>query len=356
MIHTSMSLFHARSSHRPVPIGEPCRPTSSRSECRVLSTKGVLLARSRLPAPWGMRLEARAQVTFHIVTEGLLAAARGRCPLALHQGDLGLLPQGLAHELAHARDGRAEPIERLLERRCILPTGGPLTTMVCGAYCLRRPACPSRCCAGCRRSCTSLQRGGARQPPALGGDVAGDRRAGSARSGRGAGAAPVRRPVPVHHCGRGRRRAASAPGGCRRSGTRRSSRALAGMHADPAAPWTVETLARRRGCRARAFARRFTASWATAARYPDRAGAWGSPRGSCSRARRLWPRVKRAGWATSRSSPSAGPSSAAAGWPRHVPARPGRGGRESRSMMLLRLARASRVASGHPTSPLVRQK
>ena len=37
---------------------------------RVLCTKGVLLARSRLPAPWGMRLDARTQVTFHIVTEG----------------------------------------------------------------------------------------------------------------------------------------------------------------------------------------------------------------------------------------------------------------------------------------------
>ncbi|MDC0682737.1 MULTISPECIES: AraC family transcriptional regulator [Sorangium] len=228
--------------------------------CRVLSTKGVLLARSRLPAPWGMRLEARAQVTFHIVTEGACWLRReGAAPLALHQGDLCLLPQGLAHELVHARDGRAEPLERLLERRSILPTGGPVTTMVCGAYCLDA------------QLAEPMLRG---LPPVVH-FAAKEVRANPPLSAvMSLVTAELDRPGPgsevlVQHLfdalflyilrAWADGVAASAPGWLPALKDAALSRALASMHADPAAPWTVETLAREAGLSRAAFARRFTA-------------------------------------------------------------------------------------------------
>ncbi|WP_437877451.1 AraC family transcriptional regulator [Sorangium sp. So ce513] len=227
---------------------------------RVLCTKGVLLARSRLPAPWGMRLDARTQATFHIITEGSCWLRReGAAPVALHQGDLCLLPHGLAHELVHAPNGRSEPLERLLARRSVPATGGPMTTVVCGAYCLDA------------QLARPMLRG---LPPVVHFSAAGVRASPSLHSVMSLLLVELDRPGPgsevlVHHlfdalflyvlraCADGA--AAAAPGWLTALQDAALSRALARMHADPAAPWTVELLAREAGLSRAAFARRFTA-------------------------------------------------------------------------------------------------
>ncbi|HVK73244.1 MAG TPA: AraC family transcriptional regulator [Kofleriaceae bacterium] len=229
--------------------------------CRVLSTKVVVLARSRLPAPWGMRLDARSQVVFHIVTEGSCwLRCDGATPLQLHQGDLGLVPQGMAHELVHARNGRAEPLDRLLARRTLAaPPGGPATTVVCGAYSLDL------------QLAEPMLRG---LPPLVHFSAATVRASPSLSAVMSLVTAELDRPSPggevlVQHLFDALflyiLRAWADGVGATPSGWLPAlkdaalSRALGSMHADPAAPWTVETLAREAGLSRAAFARRFTA-------------------------------------------------------------------------------------------------
>jgi hypothetical protein len=101
----------------------------------VTDTSSVLLARSRLKAPWGMGLVRRPEAMFHIVLEGSCWLRRqGAPPLALLQGDLVLLPHGTAHDLVHDPAGTAEPLDQLLARLPLPIVEGPATTIVCGAY------------------------------------------------------------------------------------------------------------------------------------------------------------------------------------------------------------------------------
>ncbi|MGK3966065.1 AraC family transcriptional regulator [Sorangium sp. So ce118] len=227
---------------------------------RVLCTKGVLLARSRLPAPWGMRLGARAQVTFHIVIEGTCWLRReGAAPLALHQGDLCLLPEGLAHELVHAQDGQSEPLELLLARTSAPATGGVMTTVVCGAYCLDA------------QLAKPMLRG---LPPVVHFSAAEVRASPPLSAMMSLLTSELDRPGPgsevlVHHLfdalfvyilrAWSDGVAAAAPSWLTALKDAALSRALTRMHADPAAPWTVELLAREAGLSRAGFARRFTA-------------------------------------------------------------------------------------------------
>src|SRR4051794_15082602 len=69
---------------------------------RITGTSGMLLPRSRLPSPWGMALEKCSEAMFHIILEGSCWLRCGdAAPLSLFQGDLVLLPHGIAHELVH---------------------------------------------------------------------------------------------------------------------------------------------------------------------------------------------------------------------------------------------------------------
>jgi AraC-like DNA-binding protein len=101
---------------------------------RTLDTRGVLLARSRLIAPWGMSIAASKDCTFHLLTQGKCWLRRGKeTPLEMRAGDLVLLRDGEAHDLVHTPKAIAEPLERILAR----PEqrgSGPQATLICGAY------------------------------------------------------------------------------------------------------------------------------------------------------------------------------------------------------------------------------
>ncbi len=112
-------------------------------------TDGVVFARVRFRAPWGLRCDPAPLAGFHIV-------ARGTCsihldgtdtPLHLASGDIALVTQGEGHDLFDAPESPATPLPDLigdLELGTIghLELGdpdGPETVLVCGGYVFAQP-------------------------------------------------------------------------------------------------------------------------------------------------------------------------------------------------------------------------
>ncbi|MCX6609624.1 MAG: AraC family transcriptional regulator [Acidobacteria bacterium] len=101
---------------------------------RVLETRGLLLARSRFAAPWGIAIPASGDCMFHVVSEGVCwLRCPGEEPLLLELGDFVLLPGGESHELVHSRDGLTEDLSVVLAR-AQSPVGDVAGSVVCGAY------------------------------------------------------------------------------------------------------------------------------------------------------------------------------------------------------------------------------
>jgi AraC family transcriptional activator of mtrCDE len=227
---------------------------------RTMGTAGVLLARTRLAAPWGMRMEASEEVSFHIVVEGgCWLRCKGREPVELLQGDLVVLPTGAAHELVHEPRGRAEPLEELIARvRRAPPPKGRTSLVMCGAY----------------RSDAGLAHPLLRALPPVAHFPAARIRAHAALAATvGLLVAEAERPGPgsdvlVQHLfdalflylvrAWAEEDAEARPGWLSALRDEALSRALARMHEKPAAPWTVESLAREAGMSRAVFARRFT--------------------------------------------------------------------------------------------------
>ncbi|MBI1355097.1 MAG: helix-turn-helix domain-containing protein [Acidobacteria bacterium] len=102
---------------------------------RAVGSNAAVLCRSRMSAPWGMHIEQRDEVMFHIVTEGACWLRRpGEPPLRLLEGDLAVVPQGLQHDLADDPASPAEPLEEFLSKPSRLLAATPRTTLVCGVY------------------------------------------------------------------------------------------------------------------------------------------------------------------------------------------------------------------------------
>lgn len=97
----------------------------------LLELTGSLYARSDLTAPWGFELPPlEGHMMFHAVTAGRCwLEADGSEPLLLERGSLALVPHGLGHRLVdapgrHALDYFDLPIEHVTERYELLSHGG----------------------------------------------------------------------------------------------------------------------------------------------------------------------------------------------------------------------------------------
>lgn len=225
---------------------------------REIVTSAVVLSRSRVPAPWGMKITAHDRVMFHIVTEGACWLRRSdEAPLRLLQGDLVLLPQALDHELVDDPNGESEPLEEFLARPSFPQTEGLTTTVVCGVYRSEaQPAHPMLCAL----------------PPVMHFSASSVRTKPSLAATLSLLTAELEQPAPgsealIEHLFNAlfvyvvrawvEETTADRPGWLSALKDPSLSKALVRMHAEAGGPWTVESLAREAGLSRAAFARRF---------------------------------------------------------------------------------------------------
>jgi AraC-like DNA-binding protein len=78
--------------------------------------RGGVHFRCEFASPWGMAMEPTRDAPFHIVVRGnfWLRVADRREPIALHAGDLVVMPQGGAHALLDSPGGAARPVAEIV--------------------------------------------------------------------------------------------------------------------------------------------------------------------------------------------------------------------------------------------------
>jgi AraC-like DNA-binding protein len=214
----------------------------------------VLYCRSRLHAPWGIRMPAGALASVHVVTAGAcwLIPDIGE-PMHLARGDVVLIPSGLGHCLADIPGRPARPLEELIgvplgvgAADLVIDGNGPLTGLLHPLTAMLPP----------------IVHIGAGQARGTGLTAAVDLLAAESQGtdpGASAVVAPLIDLLFVYllrswlagqswaDVGWAAALYDPAVGG-----------ALALIHADPARPWTVATLARTMGVPRATFSRRFT--------------------------------------------------------------------------------------------------
>ncbi len=83
---------------------------------RPLHLRGGVYFRCDFRAPWGMRIKPTPVAEFHLIVRGQcwLQLATRRQPVALHGGDIVVLPHGDGHALLDSPKSRAVPAERIV--------------------------------------------------------------------------------------------------------------------------------------------------------------------------------------------------------------------------------------------------
>ncbi|NHC47577.1 AraC family transcriptional regulator [Motilibacter aurantiacus] len=224
---------------------------------------GVFYAVSSVPAPWGIALPPMPSVmVFHLLTRGEAVIEVEGERARVRPGDLLLVPHGTGHTISDAPGSVTVPLFDLprveqtdrYERIC-LPGDGPRTELVCGAV--------SFTGLGVERLVRSL-------PPVL--HVGRDEDSAWQRAALDVIAAESRHPRPGSDLMTARLAdvlvvqavrswlASTDPDRGWVAGLRDPSlgRALSAFHAEPAKPWSVESLAGEAGLSRSAFAARFT--------------------------------------------------------------------------------------------------
>src|SRR5438034_6882771 len=226
-------------------------------------------ARTDVRAPWGLRYPATTGASFHVVLQGtcwLLPGGAGRDPVPLGPGDIVLLRNGGEHALASAPDA---PLTPFAPRRpsATSPVGevcldgpGPRSLLLCGTYLLGRTR-PHPLMADVPEVVHLAGRPGSHPGlrstiELLGAELDG------ARPGRD-GIVPALVDAMLLYVLRAwlaeRSTAGEPVGWAIALGDPGLSRALAGVHDDPARAWTVDDLAARGAMSRSTFAQRFTA-------------------------------------------------------------------------------------------------
>ncbi len=112
-----------------------------------VTLRTVVFGRAELRAPWGLHVDLPGRAVFHIVLRGeCWLSFDGANPLQIGCGDTILFPQAGAHDM---NDHPSTPIRTLQDlliahpmtpdRRFRYGGGGPLMTMLCGAFQLDDP-------------------------------------------------------------------------------------------------------------------------------------------------------------------------------------------------------------------------
>lgn len=230
---------------------------------RTFGMTGVFYAVSDLPAPWGITMPPMpGTMIFHLLTRGAAVLEVDDTRLPVGPGDLVLVPHGTGHVILDQPGSIPTPLFDLPRveqtdryERVLLPGDGARTELICGAV--------SFTGLGAGRLVQSL-------PPVL--LLGSDADAGWQRAALDLIGAESRTPRPGSDVVTARLAdvlvvqavrswlESAAPDRGWVAGLRDPvlGRALSAFHADPAGPWSLESLARAAGLSRSAFAARFT--------------------------------------------------------------------------------------------------
>lgn len=108
----------------------------------VTRVRGAIMAQVVAQAPWGLAIEQSSGAAFHAVTAGTCWLGVGGEPaFQLMPGDVVLLPTGIAHTLASGPDERTRAFDRVAKEQLLTPAGdlelrgaGACTRFLCAAY------------------------------------------------------------------------------------------------------------------------------------------------------------------------------------------------------------------------------
>ncbi|WP_438001019.1 AraC family transcriptional regulator [Sorangium sp. So ce185] len=225
--------------------------------------RGSVFGAGELGAPWGVKTPGLPELVCYVVVRGAAHLAMIDAPrdeIALSSGDVVLVAAGRAHALRDSPSSAAVAFEEL--RRAAGPRRGPLrwggpgprTTLVCGALALDEAG---RALLGSALS-GLLHLPAEAAGPGLGG-VLGALASEVAAPQPGSDAALTRLAelVFIHALRASIARGAAEVGWLKGLGQPSIARALAAIHAEPGAPWTVAALAGRAGMSRSAFAAEF---------------------------------------------------------------------------------------------------
>src|SRR3954447_5802017 len=104
--------------------------------------RGAVLAHVCAGDPWGIRLSSTPGAAFHAITAGTCwLRLAGSAPLQLMPGDVVLLPTGSAHDMVSTPGGRTRAYDRVAKEELMTPDGdlliagpGAVTRFICAAY------------------------------------------------------------------------------------------------------------------------------------------------------------------------------------------------------------------------------
>ncbi|HEX3275531.1 MAG TPA: AraC family transcriptional regulator [Gemmatimonadales bacterium] len=108
----------------------------------LLRVRGAVTAHVRAHAPWGLSLHRAPGATFHAVTAGTCwVRLRGQPAREVHAGDVVLLPRGAPHVMASSAAGPSQSWDRAIPSlsrnaagEMVLDGPGGSTQLICAAY------------------------------------------------------------------------------------------------------------------------------------------------------------------------------------------------------------------------------
>jgi AraC-like DNA-binding protein len=114
---------------------------------RSVTMKTVVFGRAELRAPWGLHVDLPGRAVFHIVLRGRCwFRFDGTAPTQMTYGDTILFPRADVHAMNDDPATAIRPLQELLIKHPMTPDrrfryggGGPLTTLLCGAFQLDDP-------------------------------------------------------------------------------------------------------------------------------------------------------------------------------------------------------------------------
>lgn len=216
------------------------------------------LARSVTSGRWGFRLEAGAALAFHLIRRGgAWLRIDGRPTTELSEGDLVVLSDGIAHELADSPRTLAEPVEQFARRDFDAAPLGGATEIFCGQF--RPDAIRAQIGAAALPPFVHLKAADIRQDPGimalsalLTAELDSDRQGNEMLVERLADG------LLIYVLRNAAAQAGHGTGWLTAMHDPQLARVFRAIHAAPQSDWTVEAMAGQAGLSRAAFARRFT--------------------------------------------------------------------------------------------------